>query len=130
MKLIYHLSQIKKTDQKCVGGKASSLAIMAQEELPVPKTICISTNAYDMFMDETGLRAQVLMEYHRKQFDQMRWEEMWDCSLRIQNMFARTPIPSALAAPLTEEIANYFDKRAVAVRSSAIGEDSASASFA
>ncbi len=130
MKLTYHLSQIKKTDQKLVGGKASALAIMGQEELPVPKTICISTKAYDMFMDETGLRAQVLMEYHRKQFEQMRWEEMWDCSLRIQNMFARTPIPSTLAVPLTEEIADFFDKRAVAVRSSAIGEDSARASFA
>jgi len=130
MKLIYHLSQIKKSDQKFVGGKASALAIMAQEKLPVPKTICISTNAYNVFMDETGLRAQILMEYHRKSFDQMRWEEIWDCSLRIHNMFAKTPIPSTVVAPLSEEIANFFDKRAVAVRSSAVGEDSASASFA
>lgn len=130
MKLTYHLSQIKKSEQKCVGGKASALAVMAQEEFPVPKTICISTKAYDIFMNETGLRAQVLMEYHRKPFDKMRWEEMWDCSLRIQNMFARTPIPSTLAVSLTEEIDNIFKKSAVAVRSSAIGEDSASASFA
>jgi len=130
MKFIYHLSQIKRSDQKLVGGKASALAIMAQEKLPIPKTICISTNVYNIFMDETGLRAQVLMEYHRKRFDQMRWEEIWDCSLRIQNMFARAPIPSTLFEPLSEEIASLFDKRAVAVRSSAIGEDSASASFA
>lgn len=130
MNLIYHISQIKRSDQKLVGGKASALAMMAQENLPVPKTVCISTNAYNIFMDETGLRAQVLMEYHRKPFDQMRWEEMWDCSLRIQNMFAKTPIPSTLVEPLSEEIANFFDKRAVAVRSSAVGEDSASASFA
>jgi len=130
MKLIYHLSQIQKSDHKFVGGKASALAIMAQEKLPVPKTICISTNAYNVFMDETGLRAQVLMEYHRKPFEQMRWEEIWDCSLRIQNMFAKTPTPSTLFKPLSEEIAKFFDKRAVAVRSSAVGEDSASASFA
>jgi pyruvate,water dikinase len=130
MKLIYHLSQIKRSDRKLVGGKASALAKMAQEKLPVPKTICVSTNAYNIFMDETGLRSQILMEYHRKPFDQMRWEEIWDCSLRIQNMFARSPIPSTLFAPLSEEIASLFDKRAVAVRSSAIGEDSASASFA
>jgi phosphoenolpyruvate synthase/pyruvate phosphate dikinase len=130
MKLIYHLSQIKRSDKKLVGGKASALAIMAQEKLPVPKTICISTNAYNIFMNQTGLRAQVLMEYHRKPFDQMRWEEMWDCSLRIQNMFAKTPIPSTLIAPLSKEIINFFDTSAVAVRSSAIGEDSARASFA
>lgn len=130
MKFIYHLKQIKESDHKLVGGKAYALAVMAQEELPIPETICISTDAYNKFMDETGLRAQVLMEYHRKSFDQMRWEEMWDCSLRIQNMFARTQIPSTLAQYLTQEIAKFFDKKAVAVRSSAIGEDSAGASFA
>ena len=130
MKFIYHLSQIKRSDKKLVGGKASALAIMAQEKLPVPKTICISTNAYEIFMNETELRSRVLMEYHRKPFDQMRWEEMWDCSLRIQNMFARTPIPSLLIEHLSSEIIHSFNKRPVAVRSSAIGEDSASASFA
>jgi pyruvate,water dikinase len=83
-----------------------------------------------MFMDETGLRAQVLMEYHRKQFDQMRWEEMWDCSLRIQNMFARTPMPATLAGPLRDEIVESFGNERVAVRSSAVGEDSANSSFA
>jgi phosphoenolpyruvate synthase/pyruvate phosphate dikinase len=130
MKLIYHLSQINKSCHKLVGGKAWALAIMAQQELPIPKTLCISTNAYNIFMDETGLRAQVIMEYHRKQFDQMRWEEMWDCSLRIQNMFSRTPIPSILAETLAQEITKFFNKKAVAVRSSAVGEDSARASFA
>jgi pyruvate,water dikinase len=130
MKLIYHLSQIRRLDQKLVGGKASALALMAQEGLRVPRSICISTNAYDTFLDVTGLRAQILMEYHRKPFDQMRWEEMWDCSLRIQNMFAKTPMPSELATVLTEELAGSFDKAAVAVRSSAVGEDSANTSFA
>jgi pyruvate,water dikinase len=130
MKFIYHLSQIKRSDKKLVGGKASALAVMAQEKLPVPKTICISTNAYEIFMNETELRSRVLMEYHRKPFDQMRWEEMWDCSLRIQNMFTRTPIPSSLIELLSSEIIHSLNKRPVAVRSSAIGEDSASASFA
>ena len=130
MKFIYHLSQIKRSDKKLVGGKASALAIMAQEKLPVPKTICISTNAYDVFMNETELRSRVLMEYHRKPFEQMRWEEIWDCSLRIQNMFTMTPIPSSLIELLSSEIIHSFNKRPVAVRSSAIGEDSASASFA
>jgi len=70
------------------------------------------------------------MEYHRKQFDQMRWEEMWDCSLRIRNMFARTKIPEALAGPLGDEIERSFGNKPVAVRSSAVGEDSAQSSFA
>jgi len=130
MKLIYHLSQITKSDRKHVGGKAFALAQMAHEGLPIPKTIGISTQAYNDFMDGTGLRTQVLMEYYRKSFDQMRWEEMWDCSLRIQNMFARTPIPATLAGALKKEIVKSFDNKPVAVRSSAVGEDSAKTSFA
>jgi pyruvate,water dikinase len=130
MRLAYTLSQMSGTDQNLLGGKASALARMAQQGLPVPQTICISTDAYAMFMDETGLRAQVLMEYHRKKFDQMRWEEMWDCSLRIQNMFARTPMPVTLAGPLRDAITRSFGNERVAVRSSAVGEDSANSSFA
>jgi phosphohistidine swiveling domain-containing protein len=130
MRLTYNLSQMIGSDQKLLGGKASALARIAQEGLPVPDAICISTDAYDMFMDETGLRSRVLMEYHRKQFDQMRWEEMWDCSLRIQNMFSRTPMPKTLAGHLRNEIAKSFGSKPVAVRSSAVGEDSAEASFA
>ena len=130
MNLIYNLSQMSHSDQKLMGGKASALARIAQEGLPVPHTICISTDAYHIFMDETGLRSQVLMEYHRKEFDQMRWEEMWDCSLRIQNMFARTPMPATLAGILKKEVIASFGHKPVAVRSSAVGEDSAKTSFA
>lgn len=130
MNLTYNLYQMGDSDQKLLGGKAFALARIAQEGFPVPRAICISTDAYHIFMDETGLRSQVLMEYHRKEFDQMRWEEMWDCSLRIQNMFARTPIPATLAEALKKEVIESFGNKPVAVRSSAVGEDSAKSSFA
>ena len=130
MNFAYNLSQMQRADRGLLGGKAYVLARMAQEGFGVPQTICISTDAYAMFMDQTGLRAQVLMEYHRKQFDQMRWEEMWDCSLRIQNMFTRTPIPTALADHLRDAVVKSFGNKPVAVRSSAVGEDSAKSSFA
>ena len=83
MTLLYPLKQIQPADQQWVGGKAYALARMVQQDLPVPMALCVSTRAYHRFLDETGLRARILMEYHRKAFDQMRWEEMWDCSLRI-----------------------------------------------
>jgi len=128
--LVYGAHQIASSHRNLVGGKASALARMAQGGLPIPKMICISTDAYNLFMGETGLRAKILMEYHRKPFEEMRWEEMWDCSLRIQNMFTKTPIPSGLAGALKKEIAEFFGNKALAVRSSAIGEDSATSSFA
>jgi len=60
----------------------------------------------------------------------MRWEEMWDAALRIRNMFLRTPIPADLLTTLRPPIAERFSDKAVVVRSSAPGEDSAKASFA
>ena len=130
MTLLYPLKQIQPADQQCVGGKAYALARMVQQDLPVPMALCVSTQAYHWFLDETGLRARILMEYHRKAFDQMRWEEMWDCSLRIQNLFARTDMPEALATDLREAVDAGFGQQPVAVRSSAVGEDSARSSFA
>jgi pyruvate,water dikinase len=60
----------------------------------------------------------------------MRWEELWDTSLRIRNMFLTTPLPNALAEELREFIDQIFATKATVVRSSAPGEDSAKTSFA
>jgi len=130
MKLVLDLSEITERDRPFVGGKASALARMAAEGLPVPAALCVGTEAYRSFVDATGLRARILMEYHRKDFEQMRWEEMWDAALRIQNLFLRTDLPSDLASFLGDELKGRFRDRPVVVRSSAVGEDSAQASFA
>ena len=60
----------------------------------------------------------------------MRWEELWDISEKIKHMFTRTPFPRELEKELEEGLASYFGDKAVAVRSSAPGEDSAKTSFA
>jgi pyruvate,water dikinase len=130
MKLVLDLTEITEGDRPLVGGKAFALARMAADGLPVPAALCVGTEAYRRFVDATGLRARVLMEYHRKDFEQMRWEEMWDAALRIQNMFLRTDLPAELASRLGEEIKARFGDRPLVVRSSAVGEDSARASFA
>jgi hypothetical protein len=38
-------------------------------------------------------RTNSIDELGRKSFDEMRWEEMWDASLRIRNLFMNTPLP-------------------------------------
>lgn len=60
----------------------------------------------------------------------MRWEELWDISEKIKHMFIRTPFPGEMEKELEEGLASYFGGKAVAVRSSAPGEDSAKTSFA
>ncbi len=61
----------------------------------------------------------------------MRWEEIWDVSLRIRNLFIKTAWPPKLKQSLLEDLEQgpaAWD--AVAVRSTAPGEDSAHQSFA
>ncbi|WP_440957114.1 PEP/pyruvate-binding domain-containing protein [Methanosarcina sp. Mfa9] len=116
------------------GGKASALGFLKKEGrkegINVPRGACIGTAAYNEYVDKTGLRGRILLELNRKPFEEMRWEELWDLSEKIKHMFARTPFPLGLEKELEEKIARYFGEKAVAVRSSAPGEDSAKTSFA
>ncbi|MBN2376015.1 MAG: hypothetical protein JXD22_06425, partial [Sedimentisphaerales bacterium] len=128
--MILELDQINKHNQKLVGGKAYSLAKMARDGIAVPQGICISIDAYEQFVRTSGLRGRILMEFHRKDFNQMRWEEIWDASLRIQNMFQTTTWPPQLQEDISRAIMPIFGSRAVVIRSSAPGEDSQHTSFA
>lgn len=124
------LHEIRPHDRPRVGGKAYSLALMAQRGLRVPETVCITTAAYNRFVTVTGLRERIALELNRKPFQEMRWEEVWDAALRIRNMFLNTPIPKSLQSALRTIISSNIGSRPVVVRSSAPEEDSAQASFA
>jgi len=124
------LSQINVGKRPIVGGKASAIAIMNSNKLKVPKTLCVTTETFDRFVKSTGLYDKILMEYYRKSFDDMRWEEIWDFSLRIKNMFLNTRIPLDMSSELRSTIEKYFNDKAVVVRSSGTDEDSAKYSFA
>lgn len=130
MNYILKLSQIDQAQKNLVGGKALAVAKMSLNKLKVPESLCITTDAFEAFLGHEGLRNKIFMEYDRKPFEDMRWEEIWDLSLRIKNMFLKTPFPSEIETALKPLIAHFFRDHPVVVRSSAIGEDSAKYSFA
>jgi pyruvate,water dikinase len=130
MKLIIPLDKVSKQDTALVGGKAVALALMAQHAGNVPHALCITTTAYNVYVDATGLRERIYFELCRKPFTDMRWEELWDVSLRIRNMFLTTPLLADLAQELQAAVASVFSDKATVVRSSAPGEDSMRSSFA
>ncbi len=130
MNWILPLHQIEDQDKESVGGKAFSLAKMVQRGINIPEAVCIQAAAYFHYVMETGLRDRILLELNRKDFQDMRWEEIWDTSLRIRNMFHNTPIPPDLSRSLKIEIEEKFKDQPVVVRSSAPGEDSSQTSFA
>ncbi|MEZ4602687.1 MAG: PEP/pyruvate-binding domain-containing protein [Desulfobacterales bacterium] len=106
------------------------MARLHQNGFNVPAAVCITTNAYQQFIRATGLATRIQMEINRKDFKDMRWEEIWDAALRIRNLFLRAPFPEKLDAALRGRLAPLFQDRAVAVRSTAPGEDDQGASFA
>jgi len=135
MSLVLALPRIGLECRAEVGGKCFALAEMERAGISIPETLCISTQAYERYITVTGLRERILLELSRKTFDghlgpNLRWEELWDASLRIRNMFLRTPLPGDLTTTLSDALETLFHQRAVAVRSSAPGEDSDAVSFA
>jgi pyruvate,water dikinase len=70
------------------------------------------------------------MELGRKPLESMRWEEIWDAALRIRSAFLARPVPPDLVREIEDALTELGEHKAVAVRSSAPGEDSASRSFA
>ncbi len=130
MKWVISAEDIQHEDRPRVGGKGYALALLAKNGFQIPETVCISSDAYQEYVDRTGLRERIQLELHRKDFKEMRWEEIWDCATRIRNMFLRKQIPDNIAKRLNAVIQSRFKDKPVAVRSSAPEEDTAKASFA
>ncbi|UCE71348.1 MAG: hypothetical protein JSU99_08650 [Nitrospiraceae bacterium] len=124
------LIQIGEGEKQLVGGKAYALAVLTKKEMNVPAAIAVTTDAYDAYVAQTGLRTKIMMELNRKTYDDIRWEELWDTSLRIRNMFLNTPLPKELKDTIEESVEAYFTGKSVVVRSSAPGEDTSETSFA
>jgi len=130
MKWVIFAEDIQHEDRQRVGGKGYALALLAKNGFQIPETVCISSDAYQEYVDCTGLRERIQLELHRKDFKEMRWEEIWDCATRIRNMLLRKQIPDSIANRLKAVIQSRFKDKPVAVRSSAPEEDTAKASFA
>ena len=130
MQLIVGLDQIGDDDGGRVGGKAVALAALQRTGHPVPRSFCLTTDAYDLFVEQGSLRAVIHQELGRKSFEDMRWEEIWDVALRIRNRFLRTPVPMEIVEAVETRLRQQLPEGPLAVRSSAPGEDSAGASFA
>ena len=130
MKLLVGLDAISDDDGGRVGGKAVALAALQRTGHPVPRSLCLTTEAYELFVEQASLRAVIHQELGRKSFEDMRWEEIWDVALRIRNRFLRATVPSKVVAAVDAQITGHLSEIALAVRSSAPGEDSEGASFA
>jgi pyruvate,water dikinase len=110
-------------DERVTGGKASTLARLRSLGVPVPDAVVLTTRAFEAFMATPGLQKAVeaeLAQLHSAS-DVSTLEE---CSRRIREHVNSAPFPPEVEAVLP------LPTCLLAVRSSAVGEDGHTSSFA
>lgn len=124
---IKYFSEISKNDTSLAGGKGASLAEMAGNGFPVPPGFVIVASAFEKFLIENGLTAEIEAILEKVDHDDTHTIE--NASESIRTLLLNAPVP----ADIRNEILKNFevlDIRFVAVRSSATAEDSVSAAWA
>ncbi len=130
--LVLPLEEVRAEDFPDVGAKAGNLARLGNElGLPVPRGFAVTARAFELFLECGGLGADLAGLLERLPLEDPRALDAACAAMRAR----------VLAAPLPEELARALDAACaalesrtragvrVAVRSSAVGEDT-EASFA
>lgn len=120
-------SALRKEDTQLAGGKGASLGEMTAAAIPVPPGFVILSTAFEQFIKETGIAADIVAVLEKINYRDITAVER--ASKEIKAMI----LGKELSSDLAESILSNFQKlncTYVAVRSSATAEDSASAAWA
>jgi pyruvate,water dikinase len=132
-KLVLPFEEIGMNMADQVGSKMANLGeVMARLQLPVPKGFVISSLAYQRLFEHNDLQTEIDRRLQASEVDQL--DQLYQLSADIQQLIIRAALP----ADLEQEIMHAYgelEKQAgkdvkVSMRSSALGEDMAGASFA
>ncbi len=121
------LASSGQADAQAVGGKAANLMALHAAGFPVPAGFVVPVVEYERFLDSNSLRAEIQRLLSAANLDDEK--ALSECSSRIKSAIAS----GQMAPPLLEAIASAAAPTAGAlwaVRSSAVSEDLAEASFA
>ena len=123
------LEELRHADAAEFGGKSSTLGELIAGGIPVPPGFAVSTSAFRAFVDEAGLGGMIEAELARMSPEDV--DSVGAASHAIGQAMRSAPVPDAVR----DEIASRYAALGggdppVAVRSSALGEDSQDATFA
>jgi pyruvate,water dikinase len=125
--------EVTKDSIPLVGGKGANLGEMFKNELPVPEAFILTSEAYWKFVQEGGIKDQILNILKATNVNEDK--SLNSASKEIRGIFTETKIPWDMEI----DILNAYKKLSqdhdtedalVAVRSSATAEDLPEASFA
>ncbi|MCX7622629.1 MAG: phosphoenolpyruvate synthase [Thermomicrobium sp.] len=117
-------------DVSQTGGKGASLARLAAAGLPVPAGFVVTSAAFAAFLESAGLDATI--RSFLRSVDPSQRRELEAVAAELRRCIASAPVPLELDAAVAGAYAELGQGEpiAVAVRSSAVAEDSQQASFA
>jgi pyruvate, water dikinase len=118
---------ISAADHARVGGKCASLGQMTQAGVAVPPGFAITTEAYQLMLDQHGLGAEITR--HLKGVDPENVDQLDKAAQTIRERIGSHPIPKSVDAAIRAAYTS-LGEFPVAVRSSATAEDLPDASFA
>lgn len=119
--------ELSKKDVSIAGGKGASLGEMTKAGIPVPPGFVVLAGAFDRFLEETDLDAEIEANLHKVKPKDLNSVD------RASNEIREMILDEEFPADLGKEILSAFAKLKaplVAVRSSATAEDSSVASWA
>ena len=131
--LILHLDQISLSDLTLVGGKMANLGeVAANAGLTVPDGFAVTVSAYYRFMEYNGLQSELNRRIQAT--DMQSLDEVFSLAAALQKSVLTAPLPPELEKDITEAVDAMRAKAGpglkLALRSSAVGEDSLGVTFA
>jgi len=111
-----------------VGGKAFNLGKMIAEGLPVPRGVCVTTTAFDLFLASCPRRTELSNLLAQCSGDEIG--RIAELSREVRSCLAETPVPEVVKQVVLSAWRESDGERICAVRSSATVEDAAGMSFA
>ncbi len=126
-------SELSKEDVPLAGGKGANLGELVRAGAPVPPGFVITSRAFDRFLEETGVRTQILDRVAKLDVDDT--EALRTTAEALKSVVTAKETPPAIQDAVRQ---SYFalgkevgeENPFVAVRSSATAEDTAETSFA
>ncbi len=127
------LAELRQADAAEFGGKSANLGELLAAEIPVPPGFAVSARAFRAFVEETGLEGTIAAAVSRASTGDV--DAISTASKTIGEAMRFAPLPEAVRAEVVsrhDELARATgqERPPVAVRSSALGEDSEEASHA
>ncbi len=123
------LAELRGADEPRFGGKSTALGELIAGGIPVPPGFAVSTDAFSAFLAGAALEAGIARALAAAAPDDVH--AVRAASATIEEAIRAAPMPEALSAEISRRYAELGQPEpAVAVRSSACGEDSIDATFA